>query len=287
MRALVLSGGGCKGAYQVGALSYLLGQLGRRYSILCGVSVGALNAAFLAQFASGEEKQASAQLEALWAPLDTPSIYRKWPVFGEAAAIWKSSVYDSTPLQRLVRTKLDAGKVRNSGKKLRVGAVSLNSGEYRVFAEDHPNLVEGVIASSAFPVMFAPVLIEGQLWTDGGVREVTPIQAAIDLGADTIDAIVCSPADSKAKFPAIPIALRVAERSIDLMSDEIIENDLKVAELYNQLAANKLSTKRVIKLWTLRPSSSLIDNSLDFSPAKAKEMKARGFQDAKDHVVAT
>ena len=52
-RALVLSGGGVKGAFQVGALMHSMGDLGRDYDIVCGVSVGALNAAGLCNVKRG------------------------------------------------------------------------------------------------------------------------------------------------------------------------------------------------------------------------------------------
>src|SRR3990170_691842 len=102
MRALVLSGGGSKGAYQCGVLQYLLNDLGIQYSVLCGVSVGALNAALLAMYPLGQEKQSFESLKNLWTGINTSKVYRKWAFWGELAALWKPSLYDSTPLQMLV-----------------------------------------------------------------------------------------------------------------------------------------------------------------------------------------
>ncbi len=64
MRALVLSGGGAKGAYEVGALKYLLLDKETQYDIICGVSVGALNASFLSMYPLGQEKVAYQNLGA-------------------------------------------------------------------------------------------------------------------------------------------------------------------------------------------------------------------------------
>jgi NTE family protein len=287
MRGLVLSGGGAKGAYQAGVLEYLLGVEGRSYDILCGISVGALNAGCLAQFKKGEEKAADKELVALWRSINTAKVYKKWPIVGELAALWKSSVYDSTPLQQFVRARLDPVKLKSSGKKLRVGAVSLNTGEYQLFGEDHPSIVEAVLASSAFPGMLSPVSLDGQVWTDGGVREVTPLRAALDLGATEVDIIVCAPENASYKFPKNLTTLKVAERSIDLMSDEITSNDLKIASMYNRLVrAGLAKPKREVKLRVFRPKEVLLENSLDFEPAGIKAMLLKGFQDARDHVVA-
>lgn len=281
MKALVLSGGGAKGAYQVGVLSRWLGEEHRHYDIICGVSVGALNGSFIAQFPKGSEKEASAALVALWKSITTARIYKKW-WGGEIAAIWKPSVYDSTPLQALVRKGLDLKKLRASGKKLRIGAVSLRSGEYVAFGEGSDLIVDAVLASSSFPAMLLPVKIGNDLWTDGGVRDVTPLAAAIDLGATEIDAVVCSPSGVKAGFPEVVNALKVAERSIDIMSDEIIENDLKLAGYVNRMVrAGAAPEKRYVEINVLRPENQLTDNSLDFDPRKLEAMMLVGYTDAK------
>ena len=77
MRALVLSGGGSKGSYQVGALKYILGEKRVVYDALCGVSVGAINVAFLAMFKEGEEVESSEKLSYMWSQLDNSKIYKR------------------------------------------------------------------------------------------------------------------------------------------------------------------------------------------------------------------
>lgn len=285
MRALILSGGGAKGAYQVGVLRKWLGEDQVSYDILCGVSVGALNASFLAMFGEGQEGVSYKELRSLWGGIDTSKIYRKWPVFGELAALWKPSVYDSAPLQSLVRTRLDTVRVLAAGKKLRVGAVDLASGEYRVFGEDYRHLKEAVLASSAFPAMFLPVWLEGSRWTDGGVRTVTPIQAAVDLGATEIDVVLCSAAEQKVSMPPTANALWVAERSIDIMGDQIIEDDFHAASRVNQIVDAKMTLpwwtepRRKIPMRLVRPEKTL-GASLDFSPEKLRVMMEKGYEDA-------
>lgn len=281
MKALVLSGGGCKGAYQVGALKCLLGEARIQYDILCGVSVGALNAAFVAQFPLGSEQAASNGLVELWAGLDTSKIYKKWFPLAEAMAICKPSVYDSSPLQELVRSRLDVEKVRSSGRSLRVGAVSLMSGEYRLFGEDYADVAGAVLASSAFPAMLTPIELEGELWTDGGVRDVTPLKAAIDLGADEVDIIMCAPEANPVRFPIEATSLKIAQRCIDIMADEITANDIQIAQQVNALVeSGSCSDKRLIKMRIIRPSEVLIDNSLDFEPSKLIAMISKGYEDA-------
>ena len=107
MRALVLSGGGSKGSYQVGALKYILGEKQVVYDALCGVSVGAINVAYLAMWKAGQEVESALQLSTLWSQLDNSKIYKRWWPFGRWHAIWKKSFFDSSPLNNLLKAGID------------------------------------------------------------------------------------------------------------------------------------------------------------------------------------
>jgi NTE family protein len=281
MRALVLSGGGSKGAYEAGAIQCLLGDKKISYDIICGVSVGALNGAFLAQYANGQEEIASMMLGQLWSQLNTSKIYKHW--FGWwLAALWRPSMYNSKPLQDLVRSKLDIQAVRHSGKKLRMGAVSLKTGKYRLFDENYSDLSGAVLASSAFPAMLTPIQLDGELWTDGGVRDVTPFQAAVDLGASSIDVIMCSPEYLQPRFPAQPNVIGVAKRAIDILADEASSNDIDKAYYINKLiqVGAVPAGKRHIEIRIIRPIEELTDDSLNFDPILLKFMRQQGYKDA-------
>ncbi len=281
MRALVLSGGGCKGAWQAGVLSHLLTEESREYSIICGISVGALNGAYLAQYSTGQGHQAAFDLLDLWRSLDTSKVYKRWWPFGVLHGLTRGSAYNSSPLHRFVREHLDPTRIRLAGKQLRVGAVSMTTGEYRLFGETYTDLPGAVLASSAFPAMLCPVELEGQLWSDGGVKEITPLKAAINLGATSIDVIVCSPVSDGSPLPAKPNALHVAARALDFMSDEILSNDLDQAALVNRLVRGEAcSDRRDIDIRVFRPAAPLASDSLDFSPSKLKSLILRGQYDA-------
>jgi NTE family protein len=281
MKALVLSGGGCKGAYQVGALQKWMAEDGNDYDLLCGISVGAINAAYLAQTPKGNPKAAWEKLSEIWGRVSSTNVKKSWFPFGVLEAIWKPSVYNSEPLQKWVRTELDTKAVTASGRKLRLVSVSWNSGEARTATEADPNLADWVLASSSFPVGLLPVAIDGQLWTDGGLRSVTPLGEAIQAGADEIDVIMCSnpyaasPFDAKGKAALPSLGLR----AIDIMSDEIARADLKICGLKNALAELDAKYKKV-KLRILKPSELLTDNSLDFDPATIRRMMAIGYKEA-------
>jgi NTE family protein len=290
MRAIVLSGGGARGAFQVGALRHLLGAKRNRYDIICGTSVGALNGAFLAQYQVGQEPEAARGLEDLWRSLKgNGSIYRRWywGLLGRLPAVlprWaggRLSAYSSKPLRHLVRTRLSPRRVQESGRILRVGAVDLVTGERKVWTEqDGPRLWDGVLASSSFPVMLEPVRIGSALYTDDGVRDITPIGEAILAGATEIDAIACSPLGVPPHKPKT--GLDVLERCLMAMSDEIDRQDFDVVELYNGLVrTGQAPGKREITLRVLRPREPVLESGLDFDPRKIRANIELGFEAAK------
>jgi len=284
MRALVLSGGGSKGQYHVGALRALLCDAERHYEIIAGVSVGALVAAHLAQYRATDGVRAYDALARLFTPLRNADIYHAWRPFGLLTALWQPSLFDASPLRKLISTHLDPEKVRASGCKLRIGATSLATGAYRVFTEqDEDLLLDAVYASAAYPVAFAPARINAQWWSDGGVRSVTPIKAAIDAGATHIDIVMCSPERSEAGhfFMGRPTTAETAVRVVDLMSDQITADDLEKARLWNRvLAVDKSSGLRHIPFTVVRPAEAINRNSLHFDPAEARAAQELGYADA-------
>lgn len=285
MRALCASGGGVKGAYQVGVLKRWMGDQGIDYDIMAGVSVGALNVAGLSMTPKGNPKEAIAWLENFWLEkVNTAAIYKRWFPFGKLHALWLNSVYDSSPLIKLVHDNLLLDKVASNGRLLSVGAVCLDTGEYHYGRETDKNFIDWVLASSSFPVFLKPVEIDGKLWSDGGIRHVTPLGQAIELGADEIDVIMCSNFDdvtydarSAAAVPGVLI------RTLDLMSDQIIRNDIELTGIKNNLA--EIDPKyRKIKVRVVMPKQELTSDSLSFDPVDIKRMIEQGYKDA-DNVV--
>ena len=110
------------------------------------------------------------------------------------------SLYLFRPLREKLQIYVDPAKVARSGVKLRMATVSLESGEVRYvdergrFIDDETpvDLLDAAIASSSIPAIFAPQLLGTENFIDGGVRDVVPIQAALDAGADRVYAIVAS-----------------------------------------------------------------------------------------------
>ena len=146
--ALVLSGGGAKGAFQVGAEKYLREEKGYSWDVIAGVSVGALNGTMLAMEKYG-------RLEAIWKTISSHAVYSgKFNL----ATLWKlyrgaKSIYSNDPLAAIVESEIEPEKIV---KELRVGTVSLNSGRYTVTAVMIPISRERYSHLRSFPLYGRP-----------------------------------------------------------------------------------------------------------------------------------
>jgi len=280
MKALVISGGASKGAYAVGIVNYLLGDLKQSYDIYVGTSVGAINAAYLSMFKSGEEENAATSLKEWWLKLDNAHIYASWPFWGRLAAAWRKSFFDSSPLYELIHQNIDLDRIRSSGKKVAVGSVNLHRGKYETFTQDDDNFIAAILASAAFPAFFSPIKINNDYYVDGGIKKLSNIKLAIQMGATSVDVITTSPDIRDKKFIQEPNIIDIVRRILDMATDKILSNDIELAETYNKLAEAGLTDKKPIKLRILKPHYNLVDNVLDFDPIKIREMMDKGYEDA-------
>lgn len=285
-RVLVLSGGGSKGAYEVGVVKYLVNVLHREYDAICGISVGALNGAFLAQYPKSQLSQGINDLEQFWLSIKTKNIYKKW--FGWPLSLpWKPSVYNSKPLHDLIQKHLNVGKLINSGVDLWTGAVSLSSGHIHYYNTSfNPNLVpDWVEASAAFPLMLTPVKIANpnEWYIDGGVRDVTPLNVGINKAKGTHFDVVIAQNYFEGRATAKPNLVKDAPFILSVMMNEIIENDLQRAYLYNDILEEipNFAGKRTLELNVIRPMGTLNHDPLTFKPIQAAKDINLGFEDAK------
>jgi len=281
MRALVLSGGAVHGAYQVGVLQYLINDLGLQYDVLCGVSVGALNCAFLSLYPKEQEKQGLSNLVNIWDNIDNSKVYKSWFPFGVVHGLWLDSIYNSQPLIDMVHSSIDLNKIRQNGRMVTAGAVNMNTGDYRVFTPKDDNFADGVLASSSYPMGLCPIVIDGDKYTDGGVKHTVPLQEAIDAGVTDIDVVVCGPPQTSASFEDVDV-VTFGIRCFDFMTDQMAQSDLKVAQLYNQLVdAGLVTNKKHLNIKIIRPTKDLQLNPLSFDNTTIKNLIAQGYLEAK------
>jgi NTE family protein len=220
---MILSGGGARGAYEVGVLWYIFDDLTRilgappRIDILCGTSVGAINASFLAAHL-GDPVLGMRRLVDLWTDLELARVLG----FGVRQVLTLprvllgggdgSGIFDVRPMSDLVQREISWRAVSRCIRKgmlraLTVSCTEVSTGRTVVFMQVSPDLTipgaapprtlfradrigpHHALASAAIPLLFPPVRIDGELHLDGGLRQNTPIAPALRLGATHIFAI--------------------------------------------------------------------------------------------------
>lgn len=221
---LVLSGGGARGAYEVGVLSYVAEHLPRlleRIRVITGTSVGAVNAAYLASH--GLTPQSVFDLAAVWRGLvidDLVGVDRSGlrellaaggkRLIGRPVTSPPIGMLRVDGIAKLVAENADwrgLRKVVRSGRFDAVGfaATDIATGRTHLFidhgpkaaprwarGDDAPVPIETqlgpghVLASAAIPILFPPVEVYGRWYMDGGVRYNTPLGPALALGADAL-----------------------------------------------------------------------------------------------------
>lgn len=192
MRALVLSGGGAKGAYQIGVWKALK-KLNIKFDIVTGTSVGALNGALIVQ---NEYRKAvniwkKTNLKSLFneETTDTTTNLDIYKIYGKN--IIENGGMDTKELEEIVRQALNKTKFYSS--KIKYGLITYNLTDtepVEVTKEMDKNLFPDYLVASAscFPA-FKEKEINGKKYIDGGYHDNLPINLAIDMGATEIIAV--------------------------------------------------------------------------------------------------
>lgn len=182
-RALVLSGGGGRGAYHVGVYKYLEEQ-GLLPDIVVGTSIGAVNGAMITAGLSASD------LEREWQQLTTDQIHRVR--FNPLEYFEKPSMLDTSPWEATLERQISFHKVRTSPITFRITATDVKRGKLTIFRNEEIT-VKHILASCSIPVIYPWTEIDGTSYWDGAVVANTPLAPAIDEGAEEIFVVLLSP----------------------------------------------------------------------------------------------
>jgi NTE family protein len=266
--ALVVSGGGCKGAFAIGVIEHLL-DLGETFDIVVGTSTGALIAPLVA---SGRFSTAYD----IYSNVTTKQVIKPYCWL---TLPWRSALYCDKGLRRIIDKNYTSEvheALNGIDTEVRVCTVSLNTGETCYWdpkQHDRATFMRALSASSNQPGLMQPVqVLSGEDYhVDGGVREIAPIQKAVELGARKIIAIVLERDQvsmAPGEFTRIP---KVLLRTLSLMFTETRKNDIDIVRRMPS-----------VDLTVIRPKTNLTDNDLEFKPEIMREMIRKGNQRAKE-----
>ncbi len=189
MPAFVLSGGGNRGAAQIGALAALM-DYGIVPDLIVGTSAGALNGVSLAVEPTREHAQ---RLCAIWRRIQRDNIFPGNPL----TASWRiltsqGSLHDRRNFRRFVQSMMPGPDITFRDLKVPsvVTATVLSSGQVRLFGPRSDELImDALMASTAIPPFFSPYHYQGEWLVDGAVVTNLPLNIAVANGARTIYAL--------------------------------------------------------------------------------------------------
>ncbi len=290
--ALVLSGGSIKGAFQAGAIEEVL-----KNSIIptaiYGISVGSLNGAFLVdrsgQAVAGNRK------------VDWPKIGEELVKFWEDniksfAAIGKKrgkvelgwdviwgrfdGLIDTKNLRDLVDKTLDLDNLRRSPVMFKAGSVNLADGSLVQADISYPDFIDYIVASTVIPIVMPISWVANQPLVDGGNRDVAPLKAAIDDGAEEVICVVCQSKHLPGSDLKKGSLAGLAERVMEIATNEIVNNDLEWAEYINwfcpddgsKITSGPFAGSRRIKLTVIRPATTPDISLTDFKRSDIMQM---------------
>lgn len=318
---LLLSGGGARAAYQIGVLRGVANILPRQspnpFNVISGTSAGALNAASLATHAP-RLRTGVRTLEHIWKNLSSEKVYapQSGNLLKSASSVMLSmlssksaesrvALLDNTPLSALLERVIRFDRIQRNIDTgfldaLAITASAYDTGESVSFYQAikgiddwhgphrigmrHELQLHHLVASSAIPIIFPAVQIEGRYFGDGSVRQLAPTSTPIHLGARRLFAIGVSANRSKPSSDSHtsqqPTLTQILGHIMNSAFVDTLENDLEFLQHMNALVphvpqrARRLHNMEVseIELLEISPSVELNELALEYYHELPKAM---------------
>lgn len=284
MRALVISGGGSKGAFAGGIAEYLIREKGRRYGLFVGTSTGSL---LIPLLSIGE----ISKIKEIYTSVTQSDIFSNCPFIirrdgegfrtrinhlGIVGMFIKGAKTfgDSSNLRDLIKrilTEKDFHRIRSHfvDVVVTVSNFTTNRVEYKAAKEGtYDDFVDWMWASSNFIPFMSLLEKNGQEYGDGGFADLIPINEAINRGATEIDVIVLKTEKPRTRHKKVRNALELTTRVFDFMLDQIAHDDIAIGKL--------AGAEKKVTLNFYHPPELLTENSLVFDPVMMKKWWQQG-----------
>jgi NTE family protein len=174
---------------------------------------------------------------------------------------------DTSPLRDLLHDVLQSRNLSASPVGLKVGAVNVLDGAMHYVDPSFENFQEYLMASSAVPILMPVVEINGEKrksYLDGGLRDVAPLQKAIQDGATEVVVIAChTEMIEGGEFDSGDL-LALVDRVMDIAVNEILNADLRMQ-------------RSEVKLTIIRPKQPLNIDIQHFTKMDIRRMLEMGY----------
>ena len=291
MRALVISGGGSKGAFAGGVAQYLINEKEYNYDILVGTSTGSLLVSHLALQKVEKIKKIYTSVNQNSIFNISPFIIRKDKLGNKQLSINHINVLrsfikkqktfgESKRLKKLIDTNFTEQEfetLRSSKKDVvvTVSNLTLNQAEYKSIKDfSYKDFCDWIWISANFIPFMSLVTKNGCEYADGGFANLVPIEEAINRGAQIVDVIVLQTEDTHSIRPISKNAFSLMGSIHSFMADRIEKQNIHIGKLI-------ANTKHVTLNFYYTPTV-LTHNSLIFDEEMMSQWWESGYQYAKN-----
>ena len=232
----------------------------------------------------------------------------------------RTGLFSNLARERFVSERGSAQKIKASPIRILLSATDLESGDpnyysntpveqliadpgvdkrfvaSKVFYPD--DFITAVIASSAVPITYEPVRVQGRLCADGGLCANQPMRPAVHLGADVLFVVMMDPVE--AESAPIKTFLDVGVRSLEILMRQNLLTDLRMSNTINiacEQAAARHNLRpeevelemgerryRYVRAFAICPPESLPGSMLDFSSKMTGLAILQGYRDASGQI---
>jgi NTE family protein len=284
MKALVISGGGSKGAFAGGLAEYLIKVCKQEYKIFIGSSTGSLLVPLLS---IGEIDK----LKTIFSTVTQDDIFNNCPfLLKRKKGVYKTKINhlgilqmflegkktfgESENLRNLIFkniTETDFEQIRKNEVIITVSNLNTMGVEYKE-AKDctYHDFCEWIWASASLVPFMSLVKKNGFEYADGGMGNIVPIYQAIQKGATDLDIIVLKTNENPKRRLPVRNALDLTSRVFSFMLNQIVTDDLIIGRLEG--------LNKRIKLNFYYPTEELTTNSMIFDPEQMKQWWEYGYQ---------
>lgn len=291
MKALVISGGGSKGAFAGGVAEYLIKEKKRQYDIFVGSSTGSL---LIPLLSVGEIEK----VKKIYTSVSQKDIFSICPLtIKKKKGVYKTSINlfgvfccmvlkkkksfgDSGQLRKLIGnsiSKEDFEKMRTAKTELVVCVANITRKklEYKSIHEcSYEDFCDWMWLSANLVPFMSLVKKDGYEYGDGGIGNLIPIQEAIDRGADEVDVIILRPNEIITKNEFVQNGLDLTMKVFDFMLHQIGVNDITIGELK--------SRNKGVNINFYYAPRMLTENPLIFEPEQMASLWQEGYDCARE-----
>lgn len=285
MRALVISGGGSKGAFAGGVAQYLMEREHREYDMFLGTSTGSLLVSHLACGKIGKLYDIFTNVQQHDIFSISPFVQRKkgdreYVSIDFVNSLWqfirrKRTFGESKALKRLIKKNITIEeyehiKAEKNDVVVTVANLSLNRVEYKSIKDcSYEEFCNWIWISCNYIPFMSLVTVDGYEYADGGLGSVIPIREAILRGATEVDAIVLE-AETLGKQKVLgknPFSLMIS--LFGHLLNQVERNDIVIGKL--------AAKNNNVKLNLYYTPTTLTENSLIFSKRLMEKWWQQGY----------